>query len=58
MKVRQWTDLRPTETLATAEAGEVHQDQDRTRTQGHSEQWLSAANRGEEQGHDGEKPLI
>ena len=52
MKVRQWTDLRPTETLSTAEAGEVHQDQ------GHSEQWLSAANRGEEQGHDGEKPLI
>ena len=55
MKVRQWTELRPTETLSTAEAGEVHQDPG---TLALCEQWLSAANRGEEQGHDGEKPLI
>ena len=57
MKVRQWTELRPTETLSTAEAGEVHQYRD-PGTLALCEQWLSAANRGEEQGHDGEKPLI
>ena len=47
VKVRQWTELRPTETLSTAEAGGAAEKCTRTRTQGHCEQWLSAANRGE-----------